>query len=442
VPPGVVSELEADGRIVARKTVTTTEDRTRLAHEAAVLDLAQHPGVVEVIGHEDDGTTAALVTAFVGSHSLDTVGALPLERAAGIVAAVAETVADLHQQGLVHGRIEPSHVLIGTGGRPVLCGFAGGGRIGTIPPPGPAAPPGFLDPAASDDAALTPQRDVYALGALLRTLIGESSADLEPIPDRRFGLGALRTPWSGYQRRALQTLIDRATDDAPLRRPSARRFAADLRDTIPNAHLRGDDGDPYDVLRMSVPEVDDRPNRHRAGLVAMFAGLALVAVGINGWRDAGGAPTGARRATTITPQASPTSTSAPSTTTSAPPVDPNCATAALVADDFDGDGCGDEVHVGPDGVVTVGTRRFAVGNDTDRVAIGDWDCNGIATPAVLRPATGSLFVFDRWATDAPSTIEPRTSLPGASDIYARVGAKGCSTLVAVFGDGSEEEVSL
>src|SRR5437868_11038376 len=137
----VVSDVEADGRLVARKRSRDHADATRLAHEAEVLASAQHPGVVELVVREDDGTGVALVTGFVGPHSLDTLGPMSVERAAGLVAALAETVADLHEVGIVHGRIDPSHVLLGAGGRPVLCGFAGGGRIGRTPPPGPSAVP-------------------------------------------------------------------------------------------------------------------------------------------------------------------------------------------------------------------------------------------------------------------------------------------------------------
>src|SRR5204863_3836439 len=105
---------------------------------------------------------------------------------AALVAAVAETVADLHAIGVIHGRIEPSHVLVAGGGRPILCGFAGGGRVGTTPPPGPPFTPGFCDPVASRDATLSTPADVYGLGCLLRWLLEDATSDVEPIPERRF----------------------------------------------------------------------------------------------------------------------------------------------------------------------------------------------------------------------------------------------------------------
>ncbi|HEX9992941.1 MAG TPA: hypothetical protein VGB14_08450, partial [Acidimicrobiales bacterium] len=99
-----------DGRPVARKVAGTPERADLLRHEAAVLELARHPSVVEVVGLEDDGDGgAALAMAWVGGRRLGDLHRLATEEAAGLVAALATVVADLHDLGLVHGRIEPDH---------------------------------------------------------------------------------------------------------------------------------------------------------------------------------------------------------------------------------------------------------------------------------------------------------------------------------------------
>ena len=41
-------------------------------------------------------------------------------------------------------------------------------------------------------------------------------------------------------------------------------------------------------------------------------------------------------------------------------------------------------------------RRYAIGTEGDLVVIGDWDCDGVATPAIARPGTGQVAMFDRW----------------------------------------------
>src|SRR4051812_45073901 len=215
----VVTAVTDDGRVVAEKRSRHEADAVRLRHEAEVLSSARHPGIIEVVTCGPDARGVVLRTEFVGGHSLDTVGPLELERAAGLVAALADCVADLHDLGVVHGRIEPAHILIGTGGRPILCGFGGGGRVGTTPPPGPPATSGFVDPAGSSDAALFPHLDVYGLGCVLRALLGDSSDDLEPIPDRRFTMDRLRATWTGFHRRGPPALGGPAPPHPPPPRP-------------------------------------------------------------------------------------------------------------------------------------------------------------------------------------------------------------------------------
>lgn len=425
----MVSDVDPSGDVIAVKRSRNEQEAERLVHEAEVLAAAQHPGVVELVGCERAGDVVRLSTRFVGTHSVETAGAMNVERAAGLVAALAETVADLHDLGVVHGRIDPSHVLIGAEGRPVLCGFAGGGRVGTTPPPGSTAAPGFCDPAASRDTALVPQLDVYGIGALLRALVVDGGVDVEPIPDRRFTFGRLRAPWSGYQRRALLTLADRATDEVPLRRPPARRLAREIHDTVPSAHLGPDAADPYAVLRMSI-DADDEPPRRRIGpMVAIGAGAVLLAFSAMTMRSSDAGPVASPRTTGSTNSAGQTVRSSV----------PACDDLGPTAVDFDADGCGDPVRIDADGTVVAGSKRFAVGVTGDRMALGDWDCDGISTPAVLRPQTGSIFVFDRWTSDGEVSVQPVTLVPDAVDLLARDEA-GCSSLVVVRADGSEQEV--
>jgi hypothetical protein len=99
------------------------------------------------------------------------------------------------------------------------------------------------------------------------------------------------------------------------------------------------------------------------------------------------------------------------------------------------------IHVEDGRVVVVGTQRFTAGEPGDRVAVGDWDCNGTPTVAVLRPSTGAVFVFDEWATARSDISVPATTrAPGAVDLQTRTRDDGCSALVAVRPDGTEQEV--
>ena len=188
--------ISTGGGALALKRSHDEADAARLEHEAAVLRMARHPGVVELVACErDESGAVTLATEFVGLHSLDTVSAMTVERAAAIVAAVASTLADLHEAGIVHGRVERSHILIGACGRPKLCGLG----------------------ASVIDGSLPPSVDVAGAGAVLRDLLAHARDET----------------WFRYRRRALMTLARQATDPEPGRRPPARRFAASIRDVVP-----------------------------------------------------------------------------------------------------------------------------------------------------------------------------------------------------------------
>jgi len=88
--------------------------------------------------------------------------------------------------------------------------------------------------------------------------------------------------------------------------------------------------------------------------------------------------------------------------------------------------------------VDVAGQRFQVGAAGDRVAVGDWSCTGQPTPALLRPATGAVFVFDRLAAFGERLAARRvTSSPGAVDIEPG----RCGTAVLRHRDGQREIVA-
>jgi hypothetical protein len=112
--------IDPDGMVV--KEASTPAEIDRLKNEVAVLSVARHPGVVRLLRFDHERLETRLIDgATVGARSLSQ------EQVAAVGAALATTLADLHDIGIVHGAIEPSHVLIDGRGRPVLCGFGSGG---------------------------------------------------------------------------------------------------------------------------------------------------------------------------------------------------------------------------------------------------------------------------------------------------------------------------
>ncbi len=476
-------------RPVLVKTATTAAARTALAREADRLGRGRHPGVVELLSASQD----RLEIAWAGTHTLETAR-LSLPAAAGVLAAVATTVADLHALGIVHGRLDPSHVVLGGDGRPVLCGMSG---------------------PDVQQVSIGPADDVAAIGRLIDHLLGPD-AELEPIPDRRWS----RRNWTGYHRRTLQLLADRAAHDDPARRPTSRAVANAIVEAVPDARLlpagpqpgtdvarerrsesdspamrtdpvgaadvenvgavgptaepdgahqdphreedptepsiepsiepssggtsewtagpapeRGTsetrtDRDPpgyerFLGLRVEVPPDDPVPRstgapppapRLRSHGRGRLVGAATAAVAVIGLLALVGSPGDGQESRSVDPVATADTGRATVTSSTTPP-------------DAQGDGAPDPSTRSPSEQPVAPTSTgaaprldragvtFAVGRHDDRVTVADWDCDGTETPGVVRPGTGEVFFFDRWASvEEPITVHPALVIPGALEL--------------------------
>ncbi len=210
--------LDTSGaRPVLLKQATGAAGRSRLGHEADMLLLARHPSVVEIDDYVDDGTTATLALVPVAGSTVDRLGVLDPAEAAGLVADLASTLADLHALGVVHGRVRPDHVILTPDGRTVLCGFADATATSQAS--------GVEDAPATP---LDPSLDVRGLGRLLAGLVGPSTA--LPIPDRR----RMRLRHQDC-RAALLTLADLAEHHDPAARPTAAGLAERILTLVPDA---------------------------------------------------------------------------------------------------------------------------------------------------------------------------------------------------------------
>lgn len=394
-----------DGPRLTKRT-TTDAGRPRLQREVARLHQARHPGVVEVVEHSD----CHIVFAWAGGQTLTTFRA-PVAVAAAIMAATATTVADLHELQIIHGRLDPSHVVIGADGRPRLCGMAG---------PEPSATP----PTEADDVA--------ALGQLIEGLIG-AEAEAEPIPERRWN----RRRLGGFQRRALQTLADQATADDPTHRPTARALATAIAEAVPEARLQSnataDPESPAPVKAMAAPQTAGRHLRQRpprqvpALVIVLLGAVAIVgAVSVVAARADTRQSSAAALPTPVVTQRTPPTTR-PQSETGPRPETTDAGTPYAVAG----------TSIRAEG------RTYALGRKGDRVAVGDWDCNGTMTPGLVRPSTGEIFLFASWAgTGTGVTISPTAVLPGAASLRANSADTACAAPVVAMADGTMSPLRL
>ena len=235
------AEDEALARDVALKLVTvpTDESAARAGEEARLLARLNHPGLVPVYdaGTDDRDRPWVVMELVEGETLADTLkrGPLPSERAAAVGRSIAEALAYVHGQGLLHRDVKPANILVGRDGRVRLTDFgiarlvdaarvtSTGMMVGTA---------SYLAPEQVAGEPVGPPADVYALGlVLLECLTGQREyagstvevalARLQRsphVPD------TLRAGWPG--------LLRAMTARDPAARPTPARAAADLAQII------------------------------------------------------------------------------------------------------------------------------------------------------------------------------------------------------------------
>ncbi len=85
-------------------------------------------------------------------------------------------------------------------------------------------------------------------------------------------------------------------------------------------------------------------------------------------------------------------------------------------------------------IVIADGHRYELGRDGDIPRLGDWNCDGDATVALLRPESGQVFAFDGWAEpNQPMQGELLDVIDGASDLARPT---KCGPIAVVLEDGT------
>jgi len=236
--------LVVDPKMLAEGSFRLALTNSSEIQTAITLD---HPAIVPTVAVEMGGPDVVVVTRGVGRyvtvHDLISSakatrqgGKLPLPVAAMIGRSVVEALASAHAAGVVHGAVHPRSVLVDETGDVRLSDFVVGRALTTAVAQGADSAlwrglAGFLAPELVVGEDPTPAADVFAVGAMLFTML---TGDVPPGPLHV-------TP-------AVERLVQRALDTDVLRR---YRNAGDLLENLLEAFEddRLDVADPAELIR-------------------------------------------------------------------------------------------------------------------------------------------------------------------------------------------------
>ncbi len=288
-------------RLVALKMIlagmlASEHDVRRFHAEAEAAANLDHPGIVPIyeVGQHEGQHFFSM--AFVDGESLARKlahGPLPPREAAELVLKVADAIAFAHEHGVIHRDLKPSNILLDKSGQPRVTDFGlakratsglpfedhdltvAGQVLGT---------PSYMPPeqAAGKVDEIGPLSDVYALGALLYTLLTgrppfqsarvvdtlRAVLEQEPVSVRQLVLAVPKD---------LDTIVLKCLQKLPSKRyASAAAFAGDLKRFL--------EGQPIEARPVSGLEKTAKWMKRNKAVATMLAAVAslLLVVGVGG----------------------------------------------------------------------------------------------------------------------------------------------------------------
>ena len=177
-------DRELDREVAIKVTAwSTIEDAERLRAEARVLARLEHPGIVPVhdVGRLPDGRVFTVMMLVRGDRLDARAAALPLLDRLRLFDRICETVAFAHARGLVHRDLKPANIMVGEHGQVLVLdwGLACSERAERVEGAG-GGTEGYMAPEQAS-SAVDLRADVYALGVILRDLVGREARVPRPL---------------------------------------------------------------------------------------------------------------------------------------------------------------------------------------------------------------------------------------------------------------------
>ncbi len=213
----VAHRLEREGTILAR-----------LEHPnvLGILDLVQRPPRLWLVLEAVDGWSLAEVLASL--QRLSPPGSFEPAAAVALILAVARGLRHAHEVGVIHGAVQPGHILLSRQGSAKLSGFSL-----ALLRSGPDAEPVDTEPGASESSYLSPEQlagerpdersDLFSLGLVLYELLTgrhpfRAADERTTEHDIRHSVAPALRPSSAEISPELERLVQRCLEKQPERR--------------------------------------------------------------------------------------------------------------------------------------------------------------------------------------------------------------------------------
>ena len=233
--------------------------RQRFLREARLAARLCHPNIVQVFDAGENGLPFLVMEYVDGETVADRLArgsAFSPAEVVTLATDLAGGLAHAHAMGIVHRDVKPHNVLLGPGGVSKLTDFGiaraledqGLTEIGTV-----LGTAHFMAPEQAAGAPVGPAADVFALGAVLRHVAGDS-----PLPA------------------GLEPLIDAALAPEPAARPSAADLHAQL--SALNAGVATEIAAPMPTRISPPPPAPFERTGWRKPAVVALAALAVIVI--------------------------------------------------------------------------------------------------------------------------------------------------------------------